>query len=710
MATPPRLIIPLMLIFSLSALLLLPAVPTVNAPAPGLPSAAATAESPASAAESPPATAESPAAATVESPTAAAQTAAQTAARTDQNTPKPAFDAGRVRGIYLTGYTAGNSRRLAGLIEFARSHGLNAMVIDAKNDDGLITFATDIPLAREVGSVSNQIPDVTALIETLEKEGIYPIARVVVFCDPLLSSRRPELAIKVGDAVWRDGRRLSWTNPNSREVWAYNVEIAKAAARAGFREVQFDYVRFPEKKIPGVTDGVSQEERVAAISGFLRYAREELKPLGVAVSADVFGLTTTVTDDMRIGQDYTAIAELTDYISPMIYPSHYRAGNYGLANPEAQPYETVLGSMQKAREKVPHLAPNRHRPWIQDFSLKHRYGKDEIEAQIRALADAGIPQFLLWNPANVYTPGVDYSIIEDAARVQATGSTGAALPANERGRIMVLVYHQIGPREDRWVRTPAGFRQDLEDLYERGYRPVNLRDLAEGRIDLPAGKSPVVLTFDDATEGQFRYLDPKPGEAPEIDPDSAVGILLDFHREHPDWPMKATFYVNGRPFGQPDRWQEKIRFLVEQGMEVGNHTLSHADLSRLDARGTAAEIGGLLAHLRQAVPDLTTDTLSLPFGAYPRDPAAARGGVHEGRPDEPYEMKAFLLVGAGPAPSPHSREFDPMRLPRIQAVDPAIEPRANLTHWLSHFDDHPEERYVSDGDPARVTPAQPPGR
>lgn len=329
--------------------------------------------------------------------------------------PPPASFEGRpdrVRGLYLTGYTAGNPVRLAELLALAKRGGLNAMVIDAKDDDGRITWQSGIPLAAEIGSNSSKIGDIRALLRRLEENDIYPIARIVVFCDPVLSQKRPEWGVKVNGDLWRDRRRLTWTNPYVREVWEYNVAVAREAARVGFREIQFDYVRFPEDDIPGITDGVSREQRVAAINGFLSYAVQELKPLGVKVSADVFGLTTTVTDDMKIGQEYAAVAGQVDYISPMVYPSHYARGNYGLADPEAHPYETVYNSMLKAREKTPRLPLEHHRPWIQDFSLRHPYGVKEIEAQIRALADTGIRQFLLWNPNNRYTAGVNYGLID----------------------------------------------------------------------------------------------------------------------------------------------------------------------------------------------------------------------------------------------------------------------------------------------------------
>ena len=412
----------------------------------------------------------------------------------------------------------------------------------------------------------------------------------------------------------------------------------------------------------------------------------------MAVSADVFGLTTTVTDDMKIGQEYGEIARIVDFISPMVYPSHYNPGLFGLSNPNARPYETVYHSMKNGLAKTPGVEISRHRPWIQDFSLYGiPYGKAEVEAQIRALADLGIRQFLLWNPRNVYTPGVDYFLIEKA-REKSPGP----LPPNELGKIMIVAYHQIGEREERWSRTPEGLRRDLEELYRRGYRPVNVSEIAEGKISIPRGYSPVALTFDDGSPGQFRYLDPVRGT---VDPRSAVGVILEFHREHPDWSLKATFYVNDRPFGEED-WPRKIRFLLEQGFEVGHHTLTHADLGRLGPEETRAEMGRLARLLRQSVPELELRTLALPFGNYPAHPEAAREGLFE---DTVYRMEAFLLVGADPSPSPHSPEFDPYRIPRIQAVDDRFAPEANLQRWITHFDRHPEQRYVSDGDPSTVS-------
>lgn len=324
--------------------------------------------------------------------------------------PKPEKKPVAVRGLYLTGYSAGSSEKLSEIAAFVKASGLNAIVIDAKDDDGLITWETGIPLAKEIGSNSRKIRDVEEKLRLLHDQGIYTIARIVVFVDPVLAKGRPSWAILNGH--WKDRRGLAWSSPYSENVWKYNVDVAKEAARAGFKEIQFDYVRFPEKDIEGITHNVSQEKRVSTILGFLKYAKKELAEFPVFVSADVFGLTTSVTDDMKIGQDYALVAETVDYISPMIYPSHYYPGNYGLRDPESSPGETVYHSMIKGQEKTPNLKPQAHRPWIQDFSLRVKYGKAEVEAQLRGLARAGITTFLVWDPSNRYTRNVDYSLID----------------------------------------------------------------------------------------------------------------------------------------------------------------------------------------------------------------------------------------------------------------------------------------------------------
>lgn len=326
---------------------------------------------------------------------------------------RPLERANRVRGLYLTGYSFGHDEKVADILAFMKRNGLNAIVADAKDDTGTLSWEMDVPLAREIGAAVPKVRDIRARMKQLRDNDIYAIARIVVFADPLLGRARPQWAIRGGQ--WRDRRGLRWTNPYLPEVWRYNIDVAKAAARAGFQEIQFDYVRFPEHDIDGVTHNVGQERRVAAISGFLEQAKKELEPLGVFVSADVFGLTTTTADDMKVGQDYGAVARIVDYISPMVYPSHYNPGIYGLRDPESAPKETVYQSMVHGQWKAPGIPVSVHRPWIQDFSLRVPYGKAEVEAQLRGIAEAGIRSFMLWDPSNRYTRNVDFTVVDRTA-------------------------------------------------------------------------------------------------------------------------------------------------------------------------------------------------------------------------------------------------------------------------------------------------------
>ncbi|MBI4610192.1 MAG: polysaccharide deacetylase family protein [Candidatus Rokubacteria bacterium] len=274
----------------------------------------------------------------------------------------------------------------------------------------------------------------------------------------------------------------------------------------------------------------------------------------------------------------------------------------------------------------------------------------------------------------------------------------AQLRPNELGRVMILAYHQIAEPEARWARTPANFRRDLGRLWERGYRLVALTELLDGTLNLPAGTSPVVLTFDDSSPGQFRYLE-RDGE-PEIDPTCAVAILEAFARAHPDFGLKATFYVlpgaaqPHRLFGQPGHEARKLRYLVSRGFEIGNHTLWHANLSKYPEPTVRAQLAGAQRWIQRLVPGYQPRTLALPMGAYPKELGWATRGSVDG---VTYRHDAILMVAGGAAPSPFSRRFDPYRVPRIQALE------SELDHWLKYFERNPDERFVSDGDPATVT-------
>ncbi|HSE92318.1 MAG TPA: polysaccharide deacetylase family protein [Methylomirabilota bacterium] len=271
------------------------------------------------------------------------------------------------------------------------------------------------------------------------------------------------------------------------------------------------------------------------------------------------------------------------------------------------------------------------------------------------------------------------------------------LAPNELGRVMILEYHKIDYPEERWTRTPENFRRDLETLYARGYRLAALNDLLDGVVRTPAGTTPVVLTFDDSSPGQFRYVGHQ--SAPEIDPKSGVGILEAFVRERPDFGRAATFFVlpgasrPNRLFDQPEHEGRKLRYLVERGYEIGNHTLWHANLGKYDEATVRGQLADAQIWVQRHVPNYMFRTLALPHGVYPRDVAWALTGTAKGTT---YRHDAILMVAGGAAPSPFSRGFDAARLPRIQAVE------RDLTHWLSYFDKNPQERFVSDGDPESV--------
>jgi peptidoglycan/xylan/chitin deacetylase (PgdA/CDA1 family) len=290
------------------------------------------------------------------------------------------------------------------------------------------------------------------------------------------------------------------------------------------------------------------------------------------------------------------------------------------------------------------------------------------------------------------------SLILTAALLFVSFASAGELPANELGRVMILEYHKIDYPEERWTRTPENFRRDLETLYAKGYRLINLGDLLDRRIALPAGTTPVVLTFDDSSPGQFRYLEQN--GTLEIDPKSGVGILEAFKRERPNFGRGGTFYVlpgaskPNRLFNQPALEGKKLQFLVSQGYEIGNHTLWHANLAKYPEATVRAQVAEAQVWIQRHVPDYKTRTLALPHGSYPADVGWVLKGAAKGMS---YNHEAVLMVAGGAAPSPYSRAFDPVRLPRVQATE------RELSYWLTYFDKNPGERFVSDGDPASVT-------
>lgn len=398
----------------------------------------------------------------------------------------------KVRGIYVTGPMAGTAN-MDNLIALVERTELNAMVIDIKNDEGYVTCDMGAPTAGEIGSVKRYVRDMPELVRKCKEKGIYLIARIVAFKDPYLAEAKPEWSLHNADGtIFRDKSGQAWVNPYEERIWEYLLEIAEGAVNLGFDEVQFDYIRFStDRGMKQVDFGAQAEgkEKTEVITGFAQYAAQRLHKVGAAVSADVYGVVIdSALDQQIVGQDYLALAQHLDYLSPMVYPSHYGPYNYNIPVPDAQPYQTVLAAMQASRkvlagvmepdgtaytdesqvqgtvsgndlgtdgaqtaalpevlgeaqnagdlgkEEIAGLTPLPGvradvRPWLQDFTATWvkghiQYGPQQIREQIQAVYDAGYEEWILWNAANRYTEGGLHSAEWTAHRERVEGTVG----------------------------------------------------------------------------------------------------------------------------------------------------------------------------------------------------------------------------------------------------------------------------------------------
>ncbi len=312
------------------------------------------------------------------------------------------------KALYLSSFGATSSKLMGNAKNLINTTEINALVIDIKMDRGQIAFKTANPIANKIGDQEIILfKDLPKFVSDLKKEGIYTIARIVSFKDTPYITAHPQYAVKKTDGtLFKDKEGLYWIDASHKEPWKYIIDIAEESAKAGFDEIQFDYVRFPDRK--GIKFSVenNQANRVQAISGFLESARKRLIPYNVFVSADIFGYVSWHDADIEIGQRVDAIAPYVDYLSPMLYPSGFNAGIPGYSNPVAANYEIVKHSLDKALEKSGGSSLS-YRPWLQafrDYAFDRRiYGEKEIRDQIRASDDFGSCGWILWNPRNVYT-------------------------------------------------------------------------------------------------------------------------------------------------------------------------------------------------------------------------------------------------------------------------------------------------------------------
>ena len=270
------------------------------------------------------------------------------------------------------------------------------------------------------------------------------------------------------------------------------------------------------------------------------------------------------------------------------------------------------------------------------------------------------------------------------------------------GRIMILEYHRLGPEEDRWTRSYDNFWHDLETLYAKGYRPIGLNDIIDNTIDVPAGLSPVVLTFDDSSPMQFRFVEGNDGTV-KVDPQCAVGMLERFHELHPDFGLKGTFFVLPAAdpphdlFGQEEYKQKKLQHLVEDGFEIGNHTFWHQRLDTLESKAEVDEqLGKAVEAIQEALPDYKVRAFSLPLGMYPADPTWAYEGTYE---STSYKNEIVLMATGGSTVPSNHKEFDRYNVPRIQATNMELDFESA---YIGYFDENPAARYVSDGNPDTV--------
>lgn len=314
-----------------------------------------------------------------------------------------------VRGIHLTAAAAGSRKYREKLDRLFNETLINCVVIDLKDEGGEV-HVPGVKMVERTGAYRRTIPDLAEWVASLKKRGIYTVGRIVVFKDNILPRKIPGAGVRNpnGD-LWFDRKKITWADPYSQEAWRYNLLISLEAAKLGIEEIQYDYIRFP-------TDGMLSQMRFSkpyskaaasqALVSFLGQARQLLHPLGAKLSIDVFGLTTTDQTGMGIGQLLRPMADQVDFVCPMTYPSHYAKGEYGLANPNDQPYKVIAFAMRDAQKVLGPEGAHKLRPYLQDFSLKGRgipYRAKEVRAQIQAAADLGVMSWTLWNASCQYS-------------------------------------------------------------------------------------------------------------------------------------------------------------------------------------------------------------------------------------------------------------------------------------------------------------------
>jgi hypothetical protein len=327
---------------------------------------------------------------------------------THVKTPQP------MKAIYMTSWVAGTPSLRQKVIKIIEETEVNAVVIDIKDDTGKVSFLIENEPFASLGSSENRISDIKELIADLHSKNIYVIGRISTFQDPYLIKKWPEEAVKTAsdkNVLWRDRKGIGWFDAGSPKVWDYVTALAHESYNIGFDEINFDYIRFPSdgnmKDIYfSYSEGKSKSD---TLESFFKHIDQEFRKSEnpIPISADLFGMVTTNTDDLGIGQVLERAAPYVDFIYPMVYPSHFPDTWHGYANPAEKPYEVIKITMDSASEKLKAIGedPDKIRPWLQDFNLGATYNADMVRAQIKATYDAGLTSWLIWDPRNIYSRG-----------------------------------------------------------------------------------------------------------------------------------------------------------------------------------------------------------------------------------------------------------------------------------------------------------------
>ncbi|MBY0328536.1 putative glycoside hydrolase [Patescibacteria group bacterium] len=316
-----------------------------------------------------------------------------------------------VKGIYVSGWVAGTTTSMNRIFTLLDTTTANTVIIDIKDATGRLSYQPRDPELQKIGVGTNRIRNLDELLTKLHEKNIYVIGRVAVFQDPYFATVHPDSAFKDtrSGALWNDNKGLAWLKTNDVATWDYTVRIARDAYAQGFDEINLDYVRFPSDGPLSYLDKSSiTSSRTDIVRDFFIYMDQKIRQeSAIPLSADIFGLATSATGDLGIGQILEYIAPYVDYVAPMVYPSHFAGGTYGIADPAEQPYAVIYKSMSDAIKKMTVIQenPQKLRPWLQDFDLGAVYTVDMVKAQIQAVQDVGLDSWMMWDPRTVYTKG-----------------------------------------------------------------------------------------------------------------------------------------------------------------------------------------------------------------------------------------------------------------------------------------------------------------